>query len=415
MNIVAWNCCGIGGPRKRQLLISLLQSTRTNLIFLAETKCSLSKSKRYLPQMPLPNYDFVPSRGRSGELWILWDNNTKLEVNSKSRNVIHAVVTQPDKSKWDLICVYGDPAHTKNEEVWRRILGITMEGKSVCVLGDFNAILSEEDKHGGDPILNSNSRKFRRFMFEAQLIDLGFKGPAYTWTNKQNSSHAIYKRLDRVLANVQWTQSHPEATVHHLPRIHSDHSPILLRTRRHTRSTKKFKMESWWFMEEGFQEVWLHAWNQSESLSWQQRVKQMEVSITRWARELGTPQNRIKKAQEALGALQMLHPNEQDMWLEEALLVEIDEAERELEAYWRQRSKVQWTCEGDRNTHFFHTVATNGKRHNQVQALKTEQGVVITDEKEIRKAFVDFFKSLYCSDGQTDRHSPTEFFNNAAQ
>lgn len=58
----------------------------------------------------------------------------------------------------------------------------------VCIIGDFNAIAGESDKWGGNPTLNKNSRAFREFIFEAQLVDLGFKGPAYTWTNKQSAS-----------------------------------------------------------------------------------------------------------------------------------------------------------------------------------------------------------------------------------
>lgn len=63
---------GVIGPRKHQFLASLLRSTRSNVVFLAEIKCSLRKSKLILQQLSLPNHKIIPSRGRSGGLWLLW-------------------------------------------------------------------------------------------------------------------------------------------------------------------------------------------------------------------------------------------------------------------------------------------------------------------------------------------------------
>jgi hypothetical protein len=77
-------------------------------------------------------------------------------------------------------------------------------------------------------VLNSNSIKFNEFIFN---VDLGFKGPAYTWTSRPNFSDAIYARLDRVLVNTDWCGIFPEAYVNHLFRVHSDHTLIMLRTK----------------------------------------------------------------------------------------------------------------------------------------------------------------------------------------
>lgn len=95
--------------------------------------------------------------------------------------------------------------------------------------------------------MNSNSKGFRDFLFDAQLMDLGFKGPAYTWTNNQDTSTAVHQRLDLVVATGQWTQAFPLAYVNHLPRVHSDHAAILLRTVGRSDSKPSFKIENWWF------------------------------------------------------------------------------------------------------------------------------------------------------------------------
>lgn len=283
------------------------------------------------------------------------------------------------------------------------------------MLGDFNAITSEDEKVGGGPNLNANSHNFRHFLFDAQLLDLGFKGPAYTWTNCQDTSNAIYERLDRVVANIQWTQMHPEAYVNHLPRVHSDHMPILLRTKRNFPNPRRFRVEHWWFMADDFKQAWEEVWDPRNTFTWQERLDQMTTKIRQWERERQSPQNRIKRAQESLYNLQCMHPNAQDHRLEEALLMEIDEAEAELEVYWKQRSRVQWTCEGDRNTSYFHVVATNRRRRNQISRICDDDGNILTEDKEIRRIFVSFYKSLYCAQHPNLEHDPTAFFNQFAQ
>jgi len=49
------------------------------------------------------------------------------------------------------------------------------------------------------------------------LMDLGFQGPRFTWTNKSpNWQHNIKERLDRDLGNVEWKLIFPAAEISHL-------------------------------------------------------------------------------------------------------------------------------------------------------------------------------------------------------
>lgn len=52
--------------------------------------------------------------------------------------------------------------------------------------GDFNCITNSLEKGGGTPFnVNSFIMKFKCFVNTHGLIDLGYEGSPYTWTNNQ--------------------------------------------------------------------------------------------------------------------------------------------------------------------------------------------------------------------------------------
>ena len=57
------------------------------------------------------------------------------------------------------------------------------------LLGDFNDMISEEEKLGGLPINRTRMTAFRNCLDKCGLIDLGFHGPRFTWTNKVRSGN----------------------------------------------------------------------------------------------------------------------------------------------------------------------------------------------------------------------------------
>ncbi|KAI3943573.1 hypothetical protein MKW92_024752, partial [Papaver armeniacum] len=120
--------------------------------------------------------------------------------------MIHVLVHQGDgRANWHLFCMYGPPVFHQWASFWRNMSGYAQNfDGSKCFIGYFNAICSGEEKFGGVPVLNSNISFFTDFIHQNHLIDLGYKGPAYTWTNGRGFDNLIRQRLDRVLANPEW-------------------------------------------------------------------------------------------------------------------------------------------------------------------------------------------------------------------
>lgn len=69
------------------------------------------------------------------------------------------------------------------------------------------------------------------------------------------------------------------------------------------------------------------------------------------------------------------------------------------EIYWKQRSRVQWLADGDRNTAFFHRSASIHKRRNTIAVIKDEGGNEVTEKDKINLVVVNYFRDLYSNVG----------------
>ncbi|GKE86783.1 hypothetical protein Tco_1560525 [Tanacetum coccineum] len=67
------------------------------------------------------------------------------------------------------------------------------------------------------------------------------------------------------------------------------------------------------------------------------------------------------------------------------------------EKIWKQRSRIQWLSEGDKNTRFFHSRATNRRKRNRILRLKDEDVRWVDNEKDVCSLVARYFTNLFCS------------------
>ena len=65
--------------------------------------------------------------------------------------------------------------------------------------------------------------------------------------------------------------------------------------------------------------------------------------------------------------------------------------------YWQQRAHANWLKYGDRNTKYFHAVASERKKMNNIRSLKREGGGVLEEEEEIGHFITNHYKSFFTS------------------
>jgi hypothetical protein len=89
---------------------------------------------------------------------------------------------------------------------------------------------------------------------------------------------------------------------------------------------------------------------------------------------------------------------------EKSIVKQLREALRQEEIWMRQRSRVRWLKEGDRNTAYFHAQAAQRKRINKIANLRRLDGSVCVNEAEDKCEVHAFYQNLYTSQGD-----PLEF------
>ncbi|KAL4288746.1 hypothetical protein AHAS_Ahas19G0317000 [Arachis hypogaea] len=131
-----------------------------------------------------------------------------------------------------------------------------------CIEGDFNSILSLNDT-GGSSNLSQDHKRFQSCINNCGVNDLGFTGPLFT-CQRGNTK----KRLDRFLCNLDFTNAFPNVSIRHLPKLKSDHLPILLDFHFTSSGRKEilFKLLTPWLLHKDYNNLVKNSWNKNGDL-----------------------------------------------------------------------------------------------------------------------------------------------------
>ena len=159
----------------------------------------------------------VPSCGHSGGLALLWTREIDLEIKSYSNHHIDAIVSKTNSNfKWRITGFYGHPQAHLRQFSWDLLAYLKGQYQLpwIC-FGDFNEILSMEEKLGGLLRPQGQMEKFRNVVNYCGFKDLGYVGPDFTWCNMQEGDGRMYVRLDRVFATCDWVNKleRPESSI----------------------------------------------------------------------------------------------------------------------------------------------------------------------------------------------------------
>ncbi|KAL5843397.1 hypothetical protein ACOSQ4_009355 [Xanthoceras sorbifolium] len=91
--------------------------------------------------------------------------------------------------------------------------------------GDFNEITSDSEKQEGLPRPSNLLYNFCEALDDCQLMDVGYNGCQFTWSNGRTGSQFIQERLDWCVSSLAWSTLFPFSKISHLEFWRSDHRP----------------------------------------------------------------------------------------------------------------------------------------------------------------------------------------------
>ena len=113
--------------------------------------------------------------------------------------------------------------------------------------------------------------------------------------------------------------------------------------------------------------------------TFQLKLKEMKDKIKKWNKEefgnILEEKQRLEQRMEDLQQMDILEGIQEDRINEEGIIInQLEERRKQEEILWRQKSRVQWLREGERNTKFFHKAMIQHRQRNRIFSIKRQEG-----------------------------------------
>ncbi|KAL4378923.1 hypothetical protein GQ457_02G026950 [Hibiscus cannabinus] len=269
--------------------------------------------------------------------------------------------------------------------------------------GDFNEVLSDNEKQGGIRRARSQINNFRDCLARNNLYDCKPKDGWFTWTKSGPNTPTIFERLDRFVATSDWFQLFPNQ--HAISSFHpkSDHSIITMSTNytkplpSSSSRNHQFRFENCWASNKDCINLVQNTWQQTNG-SVNDKLKSVGTNLQSWqSHQRSVTSGRIISLTKFTNYC-LKRP------LTQSIMENYLQAKEELhklldinEAYWDQRSRNLWLAHGDKNTKFFHARANVRRKKNKLFGLYGSNNNWQVSNEAIMDIVVDYFRTLFAS------------------
>ncbi|XP_077249006.1 uncharacterized protein LOC143888448 [Tasmannia lanceolata] len=235
-----------------------------------------------------------------------------------------------------------------------------------------------------------------------ELIDLPMSGRAFTWARGESRS-----RIDRFFISSEWMEMVSDVFQKALLHSVSDHCPILLDPSWESWGPSPFRFDIAWLeipkMEETLGEWWgLRSFEGPTDVVIGKKLRFVKNKVREWAKVQKEQVLAKKKGLESrLSELVALEDCGLGGIEEHEELGKIKQEYQTIllheEISWKQKSRVRWLAEGDKNTAYFHAIASARRRRNKIVVIN-KGGQMVSSKEGISSAIIEFYSNLYSSE-----------------
>ncbi|KAK3200499.1 hypothetical protein Dsin_023914 [Dipteronia sinensis] len=309
----------------------------------------------------------VKAVGSAGGLITLW-NEELFKVNAciSNQRCIIVVGLWLKFNKEVIFCnIYAPNLECERKTLWDFIL-VAQQSFPVpwCFGGDFNDVLDPSERRGG-VCSQTSLHNFNSFVLHAKVTDLPLQGVSLL-------SCLIIMRSSLV--------------------------PLLK-----TGATLFFEFFNGWLEENGLMDDVKRGWKECmasghKGIVLRSKLKAVKGIIKKWHQKKDSSNRSFKPLTKRLAGIEnsallngwtaaLRQERERiiaDMWK----IIRIEERD------WRQKSRVKWLLEGDKNTRYFHNVANARRRGNFVGDL-VYNGAILSAPELVRNGALEYFQDKF--------------------
>ncbi|XP_057747003.1 uncharacterized protein LOC130966235 [Arachis stenosperma] len=216
----------------------------------------------------------------------------------------------------------------------------------------------------------------------------------YTWFRGSS-----YSRIDRTLVTLGWLERYPGTQLTGGPRGLSYHCPLIMEESKKFDGPRPFRSLDLWFTHEDFLRMVKDEWRELGDVQFLDKMKGLTAPIQRWHKQhFGNIAEKIRKFEKEIKKVDdMVSSGLYDGTMEPRRMTLVRYCEKwyvRQDVHWKQMSRAQHAEEMDRNTKYFHNIASARRRSNRIESLVIK-GRLIKNQARIKVAIRDFYKRLY--------------------
>ncbi|GFZ16285.1 hypothetical protein Acr_25g0006940 [Actinidia rufa] len=361
MIISSWNIRGLNLPLSKNGVLNHLRKVRPAIMGLIETKLK-KQSLDKLARNKLWNWRIADNlcHHPNGRIIVIWKEDlVALDIVEASDQAIHCLATcKSTTTTFSISFIYAFNSPVGRRSLWENLRRFSSTHHNPWILlGDFNNVLSNEERANRQPAAMYEIRDFKDCCYDLGRSDLGSTGAFFTWTN-----NSVWSKLDRAMVNHEWVQKGISA--HSLVR------------------------NSWGMRVDGtaMYKLCRKLKVLKEPLKSLNNLHFSHIS----ARSLA--------AKEELQQAQLqLHDNPSDTHLQSVIpklrAKAINLAKAEM-SYCSQLAKANFLKNCDKGTKFFHNMIKSRRMNGNIPSITLEDGSRSTSNRQVSDAFVQHYIEL---------------------
>lgn len=199
------------------------------------------------------------------------------------------------------------------------------------------------------------------------------------------------------MVNSHWSDMFPTAKSHYMEFNGSDHRPLVsIFDSAKRKSNRIFRYDRRLKDNQEVKDLITTTWLAAENLHSEVRLAKVRKALVQWSKEKHlNSRETIERIKKELDEALSSRVGDEDLIYR--LNNELIAAYKAEEDFWRQRSRIFWLASGDKNTQFFHAVATGKKARNRISVIEDAEGKIFHEEEQIAAQIAEYYDKLFKS------------------